>query len=422
MAKMKLSFLDFIFKLLCLIGCVYQVTQISLEYFSFKTTTKTTFQIDSNINDPAIVYCTRYTDIIDRTNYKKYGIYSQRRYNFTEILSDTTKLTISDIFHLTPNPNETIIECLIRHDEYDTQKYLQDHCYSLFRVTKYLEGTYVCYQIQTKNVSSNFKCDEAALAYVGLNILYFIRLHPRFLLSNSLKLISFIPTNQENPIFNLPSISRRFYSYRLRYGDDEPEKSKLNFFLISGGLYSITRLEKPYDTKCTVNEEYSEFACRRRCKIAVFKRHGYFPSTEYTVSPLPIKHMNTKGYLNKTLLQDTRTRTDICRKICNQKFCNEKFSVTDVSSTQELNSRLLTITSSCSTRPMVIIEYLPRIPLMEFVMYISSSIGIWFGTSVLSINPFNRPRTVRTLAPKQVTIVSQIFQHYRAGGTRDLQS
>ena len=53
------------------------------------------------------------------------------------------------------------------------------------------------------------------------------------------------------------------------------------------------------------NEEYSEFACRRRCKIAAFKRHGYFPSTEYTTNPLPIKHMNTEAVLNKTLLQDT---------------------------------------------------------------------------------------------------------------------
>ena len=421
MAKIKLSFLNLVFKLLCFIGCVYQITKISLEYFIFNTTTKTTFQIDSNVNDPAIVYCTRYTDILDRTNYKKYGIYRRSRFNFTEILSDTTKLTISDIFHLTPDPNDTIIECSIRRDEYDTEDYFKNYCYSLFRVTKYVEGPFICYQFQTKDVNSNFKCDQAALAYLGLTILYQVTMHSRFLLSNTLKLISFIPPNLHNPILNLPSISRRFYSHSLRYSHDAPEKSKHNYFYISGDLYSITRLEKPYDTKCIENEEYSEFACRRRCKIAVFKKHGYFPSTEYTLSPLPIKHMNTKGFLNKTLLQDTKTGTDNCSKICNQKSCHERFYVTDVSSTEMLYNGLVSIGSCCSKRPMVIIEYLPRIPFMEVIMYVSSSLGFWFGISILSINPFNRRKSGRKTNARQRTFIDFIASELRNRRTEGLR-
>ena len=421
MTKIKLSFLNLAFKLLCLIGCVYQITKISLEYFSFKTTTKTTFQIDFNVNDPAIVYCTRYTDILDRTNYKKYGIYRQSRFNFTEIFSDNTKLTISDIFHLTPNPNDTIIDCEFRRDEYNAKSYLRDHCYSLFRVTKYLEGPFICYQFQTNDVNSNFKCDQAALAYHGLTVLYRISLNSRFLLSNTLKLISFTPTNIANPILNLPLISRRFYSRPLRYGANEPKKSKHNYFLISGDLYSITRLEKPYDTKCMRNEEYTEFACRRRCNIAAFERHGYFPSTEYTVSPLPIKHINTEALLNKTLLQDTKTQTDICRKICNQKSCSEWFSVTDVSSTEYLRDGLVSIISSCSKRPVVIIQYLPRITLMEFAMYISSSLGIWFGVSFFAINPFKSNQKQCLTTTKQ-GIDFHFFRQAKCDSTTSFQA
>lgn len=112
--------------------------------------------------------------------------------------------------------------------------------------------------------------------------------------------------------------------------------------------------------------------------------------------------MDTAAVLNKTLLQDTKTRTDICSKICNQKACKETFSVTDVSSSEYLQNGLISIGSSCSNKPVVTIEYLPRITFMEFVMYISSSLGIWFGISVLSINPFNRSkcggvaRTIKT--------------------------
>ena len=411
MAKTKL--LNVFFMILCSTGFLYQMTEISLEYFAFETTTRVTFQIDAHFNDPAIVFCTRYTDIIDRTHYRKYGIYNESRYNYTEILSDNSNLTISHIFQLTPDPSDAMISCYLRENDYGIQGYSRDQCYELFQVTKYQEGAFICYLFRTKNVDSKFNCDKAALAYINMNDMYIISLHPRFKQSNSVKLISFIPSRHSNPILNLPGTSRRYYSFILRYGNDFSQSFKRNYFQISGDVYSITRLERPYDTNCMKNPEKSDFACYRRCNIAAFKTHNLFPSNEFTIEPLPMKHMNTKAVSNKTLLQDVKIKSNICQEKCKQKSCYDPYSVTSISVSGNLRNDRVSIVSSCSNRPATIIQFVPKISFMEFILYISSSLGIWFGISIFSINPFKNSRMKLMAIIKQTSNANTEFNECR---------
>ena len=73
---------------------------------------------DYKFNNPPIVFCTRYTDIVERTNYQKYGIHEKCNYNPAEYGSDQSKLKINDIFDLTPKPENVIVECPIRENDY----------------------------------------------------------------------------------------------------------------------------------------------------------------------------------------------------------------------------------------------------------------------------------------------------------------
>ena len=376
------------FKLLCLTGFVYQMTHISLTYFAFKTNTKITLQHDNKLPHHSIVFCTLYTDLLDRTNYERYGIHKSRSFNFTEILSDHTKLTISDIFDLTPDPNNTMTGCQIRENSYDVQTYPLDKCYSLFQVTKYHEGMFICYQFEAKIADNKFKCDEAALSYHSITELYVITLHQRFLSSNLIKLISFLPGKVNESLINFPLSARKFYEYLERYGTKAPETSNDNYIRIASDMYSITRLQKPFDTDCVEDFEKSEAVCRRKCNIALFEKHNIFPPNEVSVKPLPVQHLNSLTLKNQSLIQDLKTGDEKCMIECNKKSCNDWYSVTTAKTLPYIFNQTLTVISSCSKRPMTIIQYLPRITLMEFVMFISSSLGIWFGVSVLSINPF----------------------------------
>ena len=364
------------------------MTQISLTYFAFKTNTKITLRHDNKLPHHSIVFCTLYTDLLDRTNYERYGIHKSRSFNFTEILSDHTKLTISDIFDLTPDPNNTMVGCQIRENSYNVQTYPLDKCYSLFQITKYHEGMFICYQFEAKVVDNKFKCDEAALSYHSITEMYVITLHQRFLLSNLIKLISFIPGGVNQSLINFPLSPRKFFEYLERYGTKAPETSNNNYIRIAGDIYIITRLQNPYDTDCIEDFEKSEAVCRRRCNIALFKKHNIFPPNEVSIKPLPMQHLNSLTLNNGNLLQDLTTGDEKCMIKCNKKSCNEWYSMTTAKTLPYIFNETLTVISSCSKRPITIIQYLPRITFMEFVMFISSSLGIWFGVSVLSINPF----------------------------------
>ena len=415
MAKIKLSFFHICFKLLCFTGFLYEILEISIAYFAFKTSTKIVLQLENKIVNPSIIFCTRYTDIIDRTNYKKYGIHRKYNYNINEMFDDMSNLTIKDIFGLTPNPSEIIVSCQYRDMNYQqlkTKLHSRSDCNSLFHVTKYQEGAFICYQFRTKIPDSSFNCMKALLSFHNYNDLYTISLNKQLLSSNAIKLISFVP-DRTNSSVSMPENSRRFYAFTVRYASDLPNSSKENYLRIFGDYYSITRLEKPYDTQCTWNKNQAKEACYRRCNIRAFAKHGYFPSTEYSLTAEPLKHLEVSLIVNETILQDIKTKTTTCFKSCNRKRCNDWYSVTGIDSFAFLLNNTITIASGCSKRPAVIIKYLPRITFMEFVMYVSSSLGIWFGISVLSINPFNRRKTIRTLTSKQAQVISQIVQHYR---------
>ena len=386
MLQTQLSCLNFVFKLICLIGFLYQISEISVQYFSYKTNTKVILHLDYNFNNPSIVFCSRYTDIIDRTNYQKYGIHEKCNYNSAEYLSDQSKLNITDIFDLTPKPENVMTGCRMRENAYTTQT--KENCYSLFNVTKYLEGEFICYQFRTKILDSKFKCDQATLSYIWINQLYSLSLHPRFLLSNAIKLITYIPRELNNSFSGLPYVSRRFYDFMVRFGYDAPETSRIHFIYISGDVHVMKRLQTPYDTHCVENQEQSELYCKTKCNIGSFKKHNLFPPNEMTTDPLPMKHLNIISLRNESLLRDAKERNDKCMMKCNSPLCDEWFSVATTKHFASKQNGLITISSTCSNRPAVIIQYLPRITFMELAMYASTSLGIWFGVSFLAINPF----------------------------------
>ena len=386
MFQTRLSRFNFVFRLICLIGFLYQISEICVEYFSYKTNTKVVLLLDDKFNNPSIIFCTRYTDIIDRTNYEKYGIHEKSSYNTTEYLSDQSKLKINDVFDLTPKPEDAMVGCQIHENDYT--KEAKDYCYSLFNVTKYLEGTFICYQFRTKMWDMKFKCDHTVLSYDSFNQLYRISLHLRFLLSNGIKLISWIP-NELNCLFSsLPYVSRKYHDFSVRFGYDAPDTSKINYIFISGDFHIISRLQSPYDTHCVENQEQSDFYCKTKCNIASFKRHNLFPPNEMTSSSLPMKHFNVETVKNESLIRYVKESSDKCMMQCNSPLCEDWFSVTTTKSYPSKEDGFITISSTCSNRPAIVIQYLPRVTLMELAIYASSSLGIWFGVSIFAINPF----------------------------------
>ena len=399
---------------------MYQISVIAVEYFTYKTNTKIVLQFVYKLNNPSIVFCSRYTDIIDRDNYQKYGIFKKGSYNSTEFLRDQSKLQINNIFDLTPKPENVMTGCRMRENDYTLQS--KDNCYSIFNVTKYLESEFICYQFRTKIIDSKFRCDQAAFSYRFMNQLYRISLHSRFQLSNYIKLISFIPRDVNDSVLILPYLSRGFYNTIVRYGHDAPETSRIYWIAVSGNSYFVLRLQSPYDTHCVKNRKEADFYCNSRCNIAAFRRHGVFPTNEMITTPLPMKHLNDETLKNETLLRDIKARNDKCRMNCSKQQCDVWYSVT-TTNTSPFKAHGLTITSTCSKKPAVIIQYFPRITFIEFVMYASSSLGIWFGVSFLAINPFqsSQKQVLKIIQLKPQNNVLRFLRHEIRGSSKNLE-
>ena len=384
--------LSIVFKLLCLVGFVYQILHISLEYFAFKTTTKISLQLENNFINPSVIFCTRYTDIIDKKNYKSYGIHAKDNRNLPEIRSIMSELTIKDVFDLTPNPNSIMTGCQFREFGHDLTTYNSSACYKKFYVTKYQEGAFICYQFRTKIPDSKFDCHKTALSYLSTNELYLIRLSPIFLKSDAIKVISFVPGNSSNSILNIPFASRRFYHFTNRYVAGDTNDSTISYILVAGDMYLIKRLENPYDTRCTNIEKDANHVCRRKCNIDAYRSYNLYPYNEFATKPIPLKNLDIH-HLNVSLIRDVENKINSCSKRCWQEYCYDWFTVTVMRHYPQKGE--MSFVSRCSDRPKVAIEFLAKLSLMEFILYCSSSLGLWFGISLVSVNPFEKYRQAR---------------------------
>lgn len=104
---------NFVFDILCIAGCTYQVQNVVLSYFSYGTVTRNKYYPPEYVTYPELHYCFSYLeDAIDWDAVgKKYGK-TMPHSNFQEQANWTNILTIKDIFDFTPNID--IEKCLIR--------------------------------------------------------------------------------------------------------------------------------------------------------------------------------------------------------------------------------------------------------------------------------------------------------------------
>ena len=392
------------FIIVCLCGFSYQVIQVSLDYFAFKTTTKVKLQLESEYRSPMVIFCTRYTDIINRTNHEKYGINPNPSSSFRKYMSDMSKLTVNDIFDLTPKPQEAMIGCVFRNNVYTTNILNQTDCYSRILVLKYQEGQYICYVFKSQETSKSLNCNDVSRSVVNENELFVVTLSRTFLLANSIQMISAL-----SALNTVPSISRRFYDKRIRFGRLSPETSVINYIKISGDVYKIERLEPPYDTMCTGINEEIDHICRRKCNIEVFKKHNLWPANEYTTEPIGLRHLTVITASNSSLINDVTESYTNCAKHCTKKHCRTDYSVSVAVDVNVKSMESLSISSSCSRRPVVFVQYLPRIVFMEFALYVSSCLGIWFGVSVISLNPFKSKKNVAIHRNTKIISTRQSF-------------
>ena len=247
-----------------------------------------------------------------------------------------------------------------------------------------------------RNPDDKFKCHRIARSFYSEGEMYSVTLNPVFMTAHCLQLISFMPGYGSNPDSMTPYASRRFFKPFYRFAKTNytyANKSELNYFYVSGDAYMMQRMPPPYDTRCTKHYKESVYACRESCNIQAFKSFNLFPPNEISVNPISIKHLSLVHLSNKSLIDTVREENNRCLVRCKQQLCFDRFSVTQGFVEQYTRLGSVSISSRCSSRPIVAIHFLPNISIWDYIIYIGSSIGIWFG---LSVHSFIRKAIITT--------------------------
>lgn len=202
-----------LFYFCCLMGFTYHFYDVASMYFRFATTTRVDLPLVHPFNKPSLVFCARFNNLLDRREYKKYGIGKDAPRIKDDMEPEVAKLTVKDIFHLTPSPQDFLTGCRWRDSEHDLTHHGKETCDRLFKVFKYLEGRNICYVMLPLNYTMDHGCDIISKSIYYRNEIYIAVINETITLKmKTITMLSFLPRAYtfKSMYMLVPHASRRF--------------------------------------------------------------------------------------------------------------------------------------------------------------------------------------------------------------------
>lgn len=334
---------------LCLSGLIWQVTQISINFFKFDVLTDiNVIMPDELITMNRVTYiCFPNHNIFDKYKYTllfdikyksswRYRLMEDQKFSEISKRFLSRNSTIAERFQVTP----------------DSDKFFK----SMFKTTtdhdEFLFGDDYCYQVKFCSV-------------IGIDHEW----------RRNISTIS-LTRGEKIPIFDYK---------RLNKFDIELQSTVS--FKISSYMYSIRKKKWPYTDDCA---DYSilGYANRESAIVScIDEKLGGFK-----ISALRIVTRNDTRYINYTIENSLNKSQEAgCRKIFKRLDCNDTVHMTHIPKPEikkvTKGYTSIEITSMNDTQPSLTIHSKPRIDDIDFVTYIFGALGAWLGFSSMVINP-----------------------------------
>lgn len=369
---------------LCLIGLIEQVQHVSQRYFEYRTRTIIKFSVQTYAHYPSVSICFRYHDILNRTrvkeNYKHLILkkWNEDGYNPVFYYEQTKNLTISEMFKFTPEANTVLnpkIGCTIRFpSKLTTRRIRTSECYDSFSVKKFLISENVCFLFVPRMAHKDLMLHEFTLSSGFTGQMY--------------RLIF-----DSNVFHYIYPISVAIHSNESAFLTDRTFASTLELKMKHLPTTNIfyrklirTRLPSPFDSKCRYSEGdmksfYGEtFKHIDKKAISMYNVSiPFFPS----FNPLENvrKLMNSRGYqVNESL---TNQIVDLIAKY--DLDINTCFQLNYITRTQLITDNSSSFIVYWTKDENLISQYAPEQEILDFIVYVCSCIGIWFGFSAYSV-------------------------------------
>ena len=407
--------LSVVFSTICFSGFLLQLHQVSEHYFLFETSSKTEFQVTETENYQTIVFCCRHIDLLDRSQYTEYDIFPHSPRSTEEIDHELSVLTIKKIFQLTPPTTGLVMHCTVRNDNLSDIEHLTGkECEQLFKVSKSVNGQQVCYTF-TPRYRTKYSVGNAVSSVRYLYVAYSLDLSPslrRTVLASFIS--SFVDTDDI-----IDPLHSRFFGAKFYNAKSYNESA----FYIWGQETEVTRLPYPHNTKCVPGHDRS--VCYEECLTNHFKLNRVTGSG-FHHQAFDVKMITRKDYENETLANRATKDFSTCHLLCRiQTECYTKFSKTSV---VEYKSEDLTINSMVPSAAHTSVKTVSQLTLVEYIVQVGSCLGVWFGLSIISLNPMKwtvfQGRTPQITAvnahPRKLFRMTRVHRMTDEGGASQL--
>lgn len=364
----------FLFASLCC--CVAHVVYITMTYFSYSTTTRITMDKRQRVDAPTLVACVRYEQVLDyEAVNEKLGLEESPDKipgtNYSDLL------TVRDIFQFTPQKKQILKRCIYRRPQ-DRRVLLHDSrdC-GFFRITKFVMQSFVCYSVAPVN-RSEFMIEELASSYNFEHTVYVVEWDQVF---NNARNIFVILTDNVYPYR-----SRLFGTMKLIDTPLETTTGTLEIF-VRNKITKVRLQPSPYDTMCDPMYTMDD---KTKCLIKKMEDRGLnrVPNTEILTKPLDAKQVQPRDERNDTM----RRLLDQIYADCDQEErtsekCNYTISETDARFYESNSSRYVRFRVMSPFAANSLIVAFPSFVSYEYLLYVCSCVGIWFGLSVQDLSP-----------------------------------
>lgn len=340
------------------------------------------------IRFPALSTCFKYAQILDYDRHIKLDGIDLKRENISETQSEILEqeITIKEIFALTPNISEASQSCRVKLPQrYEVRQGVNSsECSDLFDIKKFFFVEYICYRYQYIKMPNTFHFDELAYTPKLTGMIFEVTPGEKFKDYRSGKFV--IHTENSFPVNAIGTAHSLNRPDRLT----NETLSDLTYFLSYFKLEK-TRLPPPMSTDCLDYERVfgvqSRGSCRQSCihnkSVEILDR---IPFTSIELTPTDMRSVSYRDIADEHIRFSLFKFYNECSELCHRKDCNERSTFNTINYVRSSNLRIRVM---IPREPWFHITYKTIIAKTEYIIYMLSSVGTWFGLSAINLNPIS---------------------------------
>lgn len=387
----------------CSVGCIIHLYDPLNSYFQYSTTLDTLMKLENRF-DYSFTICLNTYELLANVKNKPLDTTYDHEY-YAKKSHFLKNLTIEDMFSKSPDVENIIQHCsewgLI--EDVDKENDLSnpsdrvffwhksnEKCCKLFEVVKFIMPSQICYKIQPRR-SKLWLRQQVNNLFENKKILFMVALDSSILTTKFSALVT---------------VANKYPAFSAVWAPSAVKKADNHYHFVSYIKYHNVLLPPPYS-----NDGFTHMLhikCIGICLNTHIEKKNFTFTRTYTTASQYNKYQyltyidRTDGSINQ-LIEKVES---YCQKIClNTKLAEEtpqvEFTLAIISQGRDINplpGRNYTLFYLQSTdSPVIKIIFKVKIWFFDLMVSIGSIISIWFGLSIMKVNPFTKSIVLKTV-------------------------